>query len=300
MAELSELRLRTRANPATLADQVGKLLAEDDYDILLTGPARVFKPDGRPLAVYLPGRLLPALESNPDLADILRSLRTQRSHNRGLASGTRRVNAGKRSYPRAVSSALVGAVDPMGQQRYCRLTAWTGTHLPEYERLAVLLKEMAAAFAEYVPGRYRAQLDYVERTHPDWMIPGTPYTTVTVNNTYATGVHKDAGDLAAGFSCLAALRFGHYTGGRLVFPEYRMAVDMGHGDLILMDAHEWHGNTRITCPHGTSEEAVTDCPDCHGERVSVVAYYREAIAECGSGRDEQRRADRVADKRSGG
>jgi hypothetical protein len=293
-----ELRLRTRAHPDTLAQQTGRLLDDNDYGLLLTGPARVLKPDGRPLAVYLPGQLRPVLDAHPDIATVLYSLRLK-TDNRGLASGSRRRTAGgqTRSRTRRVPSMIVGAVDPMGQQVYCRLTAWTGTHLPEYQTIGLLLKEMAAGFAQHVPDRHAAQAAYVERTEPEWVVPGTPYTTVTVNNTYATGVHQDAGDLEAGFSCLAVLRRGHYAGGRLVFPEWRVAVDMHHGDLLLMDAHDWHGNTRIHCPHA-EEMAVRTCATCEGERVSVVAYYREKMEQCGTADAELDRATQLAVKRS--
>lgn len=294
-----ELRLRTRAHPDTLAVQAGKLLTDTDYDLLLTGRSRVLKPDGRPLALYLPGALSGVLEKHPDVYDILHSLRTAKTENRGLASGTRRipVKGQKRTYARPVASALVGAADPMGIWRYCRLTAWTGSHLPEYTRLRVLLEAMAEQFAAHVPDRYLVQDDYASRTHADWVIPGTPYTTITVNNTYATGTHTDAGDLAAGFSCLAVIRRGNYTGGRLVFPEWRTAVDLVDGDLLLMDAHDWHGNTEITCPHAAGA-AVRSCEHCHGERISVVAYYRERMAACGSASEEQARALADAERRS--
>lgn len=297
---MQELRLRTRVNPATVAQQVGKQLGDDDYGLLLTGPCRVLKPDGGPLAVFLPGHLLPVLDANPDVYAVLHSLRSLQTDNRGLASGSRRLAPPdqKRSRTRKVRSAIVGAADPMGTARYCRLTSWTGQHLPEFGRLSVLLKEIGAAFAAHVPDRYAAQMGYVTRTDPDWVVPGTPFTTITVNNTYATGTHKDQGDLAAGFSCLAVLRSGRFNGGRLVFPEWRTAVDLHHGDLLLMDAHEWHGNTAISCPHGYRELDVSDCTACRGERISVVCYYRERMTECGTPAEEHTKAVGNADRRS--
>jgi hypothetical protein len=304
-ADVIEFRLRNRANPATVAAQVGKQLTDGDIDVLLTGAARVLKPDGRPLAVYLPGFLAATLDANPDVYDILHGLRSQTTVNRGRASASHFVRppGQKMSVARPVASSVVGAVDPIGGgggiYRYCRLTAWTGRHMPEFGRLAVLFKAMATAFAEHVPERYRVQADYAARTDPAWVVPGTPFTTITVNNTYATGVHKDNGDLATGFSCLATLRRGHYDGGRLVFPEFRTGIDMGHGDLVLMDAHDWHGNTDITCPHGAIESDVTDCPHCRGERISVVCYYRERMTECGGAADEDAKAQANADRRSG-
>lgn len=297
-AAVIELRLRTRAHPDTVTAQVGKHLTDDDYDVLLSGPARVLKPDGRPLVVYLPGQLRPVVSD--EVYGILHDLKGLKSMNRGKASASQRVRppGQKRAYSRPVPSAIVGSIDPGGIQKYCRLTAWTGDHVPEFRRLTPLLQGMGDAFREYVPDRYQVQREYVRRTAPEWIVPGTPFSTITVNNTYSTGVHQDAGDLAAGFSCLGVIRRGHYTGGRLCFPEWRVAVDMQDGDMVLMDAHDWHGNTRLRCFHGLPELEGAECPECKAERISVVAYFRERMAECGTAEQEHARALALADRRS--
>lgn len=280
----NELRLRMRVSEDAIREHLaGRVLGPADYDVLLTGATRLRKPDGKPLCVYLPGAIAEHA-ADPEVHSILSSLRLQAapSKNRGMASGTLRLSGGHpgRSYAQEIASSIVGAVDPLGQQRYCRLTAWTGRHVPEWERLHPLLRAVADNLAEHVPDRYAAQLAQAARTDPAWVVPGTPFSTITVNNTYPTGVHKDKGDLEAGFSTIAVLRRGPYTGGQLVFPEWRVAVDMGDGDLILMDAHDWHGNVLITCQCGT--RANGPCETCGAERISVVAYFRTKVADCGS------------------
>ena len=86
---MTELRLRSRVAPETLEAQKGKILTHDDYDVLLAGPSRILKPDGKPLAVYLPGAL------PEDVLDgsyaTLHALKSMETDNRGLASGTQRV-----------------------------------------------------------------------------------------------------------------------------------------------------------------------------------------------------------------
>jgi len=135
-----------------------------------------------------------------------------------------------------------------------------------------------------VPDRHAAQQAQVDATHPDWVVPGTPFTTITVNNTYPTGVHTDKGDLDAGFSNLTVVRRGSYSGGIFLFPAYRVGVDMADGDLLLMDAHEYHGNTPLEL---ASDDA---------ERISVVAYYRTRMVECGNAEQEADRALAHADQ----
>lgn len=271
--------------------------------MLLTGPARVRKPDGSLLAVYLPGVLADAMA---DAWPVLHTIRLM-TDNRGMASGTPRMVRGdqKRTRTRRIASAIIGAVDPgpstgraVGRLPVCRLTAWTGSHLPEWRSLRPLLQLVAHHYAEQVPDRYRVQADWAARTHPDWVVPGTPFTTVTVNNTYSTGVHQDAGDLEAGFSTLAVGRRGGYTGGTLVLPRYRLGVDLHDGDLLLFDAHEWHGNTAMRCPHQPGDLARL-CPDgC--ERISLVSYYRTKVLGCASADDENTRAVAHAERIAAG
>lgn len=182
MTVSTDLRVRSKLSEQAMDTRAGKNLGRADYDVLLTGPTRVSKLDGRPLAIYLPGALTAAMDE-PGVYEVLHELRHQISRNRGLASATPRYKSGQtRSYTRPIASAIVGAIDPGGQQRYCRLTSWTGTHLPEWETLHPLLRVIAAHLAEHVPERYKAQLAEARRTHPAWVVPGTPFTTITVNN----------------------------------------------------------------------------------------------------------------------
>jgi len=292
-----EMRLRTRIPDSELDGKIGKILGPADYNALLTGPARVLKPNGQPLVVYLPG-VLRQHTQNPDTYEILHALRSSRTENRGSASGSERVKSGSGNKTRAlpVPSAIAGAFDAAGHHKYCRLTAWTGQNLPQWQALAPLLRDVSLEFARHVPDRFAVQMKAVSQTPPEWSVPGTPFSTVTVNNTYPTGVHQDAGDLATGFSTLTCFRRGTYSGGVFVFPRWRIALDMQDGDLALIDAHEWHGNTPIVCACGQRRNGW--CETCKAERISTVAYFREKLTLCGTLDQETAKAMALADARS--
>lgn len=295
----TELRLRSRVSDAAIRESLaGKVLGAADYDLLLTGPARLVKPDGRVLCVYLPGALA-AQATDVATYDVLHSLRTSVTKNRGAASGTPRVRTDgvKRSYAAETPSVAIGSMDPAGQQRYCRQTSWTARNLPHWQQLHPFLRAVAGHLSEHVPDRYANQATQAAASDPAWIVPGTPFSTITVNNTYPTGVHTDKGDLDAGFSTIGCLRRGTYTGGQLVFPAYRAAVDMHDGDLLLMDAHDWHGNTTITCACGEARRAA--CETCGAERISVVSYFRTKIAQCGTPDEEYDRAVRLREGQGG-
>jgi hypothetical protein len=278
-----ELRVRSKIAKEELDAKVGKILRPSDYNVLLTGPTTVRKPNGDLLCVYLPRAIpQPVTDASwPTLSSI-----KMPTDNRGLASGSASITKWSRQRTMPVFSAMLGAADPAGgAYPMCRLTAWTAEHVQGWRDIQPFFRAMADVFAEAVPDRHRTQVQWCQRTRPDWVIRGTPYTTITVNNTYATGVHTDKGDLDEGFSCLAVLRRGTYTGGCLTFPEYRVAVDLQDGDMLLMDAHEWHGNTELVKG------------DAEAERVSVVAYYRTAIAKCDTAEAEAAKAVQLYDAR---
>lgn len=282
-----DIRLRTRISDEELSEKVGKILTDDDYNVLVSGDTLIRKPDGSPLAVYRHGIVPPKLLEAAYPA--LHTIRTV-SENRGLASGTERKprypGSRRTSTGRFVASSILGSFDPVPQTPVCRLTAWTGRETEKWETITPLLRYVAERFAIEVPDRHRKQVEYCQRTAPDWVITGTPFTTVTVNNTYPTGVHTDKGDLDEGFSNLLVLRRGgSYTGGYLTFPRYRVAINMREGDLLLMDAHEWHGNTEMICECGYSLGKL--CNDCGAERISIVCYYRTKMEKCGDAATEQ-------------
>jgi hypothetical protein len=303
----SEIRIRTRISPEELESKKGKILSSSDLDLLMVGPTTVRRADGKLLCIYLPSVLSPMVVEGS--YGILHELRRAETSNRGLASGGSREKLyaeGAHEYAPNVASAIIGSFDPGGHFRYCRLTAWSGREWDKYATLFPLFQEIGRHLAERVPDRYAAQMEYVARTHPDWVIPDTPFTTITVNNSYPTGVHTDAGDLDEGFSTLAVIRRGDYSGGIFTFPEYRLGVDMQDGDLLLMDAHEWHGNTYMECNEcgramGARRQGapILDHSEHGVERISIVCYYRTKMKECGSMEEEQIRGVADGERRGG-
>jgi hypothetical protein len=329
-----EIRLRNKISKDELEEKKGKILTEEDHNVTLTQPTAVYKPDGKLLCKYLPATF--AADWLDGFYNVLSSLKAYQTDNRGLAGGSGRTNSWDsealkptRTRGVPVSSAIIGAFDAKPPFQYCRLTAWTGKENEQFRSLYPLFQAIGARFAEEVPDRFAAQMKQVARTPEEWVIEGTPFSTITVNNTYPTGVHTDKGDLDEGFSTLTVLRRGSYRGALLTFPEYRVAVDMQDGDLLLMDAHEWHGNTamflddpecdmcderataeltferagkatRLTRPYCLRHAEVINASKgvtvhraqevVPAERISVVSYYRTKIANCGPAEVEAQRA----------
>lgn len=265
-----------------VAADAGRMYEEDFVELCVEETCEVFTPRGELLAKYLNGIICPGMAE-----DGYQALRTSagESRNRGLASGMEKGKAapdylkkdGTRSRTTqtkdSVRSGIVGFYDRYTRIPYCRQTAWTMDNREKFMKALPLLQLASDSFEMLIPDRFQSQKRYVESTHAEWVIPGTVFTTITVNSNWQTAQHQDSGDLRAGFGVMVCL--GHdFEGGWLLFPKYKTAFKMRPGDLLLSNVHEWHCNTPIRL---LKEGA---------ERLSLVCYYRENMERCGTVQEE--------------
>ncbi len=282
------VQLRSRLDPAAVAGLAGKICSESDSSLLLQGDADVYKPTGEALLMVRRGLV------SPDLLDvslpILRELKSQTTNNRGKYSGQERINTvfadgvkSKNTYTGAISSAVIGYFDRQGgRYPYCRATVFTADQVAKWQAVLPLIERVARVFEETLPARYRKQLEFSTQAPAEFVIPGTPFTTVTVNNNVApSGVHTDKGDYKAGFGCILAIRRGIYEGAHLVFPEWGCSADLQDGDLLFFNSHDWHGVT----PFRNLQENAT--------RITLVFYFREKMNRCKDSAAELENAKRV-------
>ena len=285
-----DIRLRSKISEKELEQKIGKILTENDYNILITKDTTVRFPNGQVGAIYLKEVIPKSLADNS--YDVLHSLKSQQTSNRGLASGLPRLKRGsggtRTDTAKSIASAIIGNLDPVGAQQYCRLTAFSGKEFDKYKSLFPLFVFIGEQMKKFAPEKYNAQMEFVNRTNKDWVIEGTPFTTITVNNSYPTGVHTDKGDVDEGISTLACIKKGDCQGGYLVLPEFRIAFKMGDRDLLIFDAHQYHGNTKLEM---NSDDA---------ERISIVSYYRTKMEECGSADEEYEKRLQYAERKING
>ena len=175
------------------------------------------------------------------------------------------------TYGSPVNSGIAGWFDRYPRIPYGRATGYTRNNFDKFKMSFPFLKSLAKGFKEMMPKRYANQMAASKKIDPEFLVPGTPFTTITVNKTFRTAAHYDAGDFTEGLSNLLVLsNDGKFTGGYLIAPEYRIAVNVRPGDLLLINNHEvMHGNTPIVCEEGS-------------ERISLVVYFREKMLELGT------------------
>jgi len=191
------------------------------------------------------------------------------------------------TYANSVNSGIAGWFDRYPRIPYGRATSYTRDNFDKFKMSYPFLQSLANGFKELMPWRYGNQMEAASKIDSRYLVPETPFTTVTVNKTFRTAAHRDAGDLNSGLSNLLTLtNNGNYTGAYLVAPEYRVAVNVRPGDLLLINNHEvMHGNTEIICH------------DDIAERISLVVYFREKMLELGSKEYEDTRFDFVETRR---
>jgi hypothetical protein len=253
------------------------LLAPSDVDHIVTTSEIGLRPDGTPLYILIKNVIpYPLCVSAYPVALAVAG--------HSISGGTRAIAAGSFMEPRmrkdgtkgkryevAFRPHLAGAKDgivgyysdrrPHGNMS-CRLTAFAADRWQEFEGLLPLIRKAAEVFREYLPERFAVQAAAASRIERKFVIEGTPFTTITINRNWQTAAHLDEGDLQSGFGVLTVLTAGEFSGGELVFPQFRIGVCFKMQDVLLCDVHQVHGNLPIVGIEGEYE------------RVSLVLYQR--------------------------
>lgn len=302
---MKTIQLKTELSDEEVDKLGGTFLNDIHYDLLVQNEdVKILKPDGTPLIVFR-SKVLPANVCKAAFPALRGA--ASGAMNRGMAGGiipggdavkiggqrtfikasddATRAKPIKKdgtisntSYSVSVPSGIIGYYDRYPRIPFCRLTAFNLSHPEKFAQAIPYIRAINAVFKADMPDRYAAQLKMIRKTSQDFVINKTAFTTVTVNKNWRTACHKDAGDLREGFGVMSALRAGKYKGCYLIFPKYRVAVDMQTRDVCLADVHSWHGNSPLIGVEGMYE------------RLSTVLYYRAGMIDCGTAKEEQERA----------
>jgi hypothetical protein len=267
-AELKAFKAEVNASKAR---KVRYRMDERHYDTLIEDSAEVLTPKGKLLGVLVRGCVSAAsLEAAYPYLRMVDSGFTNRGTAIGLPMSARQRS--DRSFartqavnPKDLERENVGLNDYFGfwegkAQRNnpfpheTSLTRWLKEKHPEGEEpLIRLAQAVDPLFKKYAAAQWRAQMELARRI-PKYVIPGTSFTTITINKTYTTedgGIkdvqtspHADKGDYKGGLGVmLCQFRGADVTGFHLCVPRYRVAFRFRSTDLLLCNVHELHGNT---------------------------------------------------------
>lgn len=289
---MKRIDLKNELSDEDVDKLAGEHLDETFYDTLLQEEAEVYKPNGDLLCLYAKQQAsleqcgiaykslhrIVGVDVNNRGKATGKDLMVYKPREDGLRSKTNKVLQNRFPKLRGSSSGIIGFFDRYSRRPYCRQTAYNINHTNKFADMMPFVKAVDDSFQKHIPERYAKQLEVVKRTHADFYISGTAFTTITVNTNWQTAIHKDQGDLKTGFGVMCALRSGYYEGCYLVFPKFRIAIDMQNQAICFGDVHEWHGNTPF---RKKAKDAV---------RISLIFYYREKMQQCMSAKKELERA----------
>lgn len=191
------------------------------------------------------------------------------------------------NYAKSVFSGVAGWYDRYPRIPFGRATSYTRDQPEKFAMAYPFLQSLDRGYRELAPELWANQKAAADKLDSRYLVPETVFTTITVNKSFRTASHRDAGDFDKGLSNLLVVGTGDFTGGYLVLPEYRIAINVRPGDMLLINNHEViHGNTPIVLENDKAE------------RISLVCYFREKMLELGSFEYETAREQYVEDRRN--
>lgn len=185
----------------------------------------------------------------------------------------------KTTYANSVLSGIAGWYDRYPRIPWGRATSYTEKQPEKFAKSYPYLQHLADAFKQMLPWRYGNQMEAASKVDPKFLVPGTPFSTITVNRNFRTAAHYDPANMENGFANICVFsNSDKYRGAYLVFPEIGYAVDIRPGDLLFVNNMAGlHGNT----------ELILDDPTA--ERISIIAFFHEGMLSLGSWEYEQTR-----------
>lgn len=188
------------------------------------------------------------------------------STNRGIANGTisREKNNSNFNKTAPINSSVIGYIDSANHKKPCRLTSYSSKYFNKYNEGLPFIERINEGYKEIATTEYNKQFEESLKVQ-NYIIPNTVFTTVTINYNFRSAVHKDKGDFKDGFGTLVVCS-SNISGGLLLFPRYKLAIELFNGDFLSMNVHEWHCNSTINYNNGY--------------RLSFISYLRQNMVKC--------------------
>lgn len=205
--------------------------------------------------------------------------------NRGTASGLtalrkrRDGTLSKTHIGKTVNSGVMGFYDRYPRIPFCRKCAFNQQHPEKFASMLPLFRDVSNMFYSFWPEKWAVNKTHIDKTHADFVIPETVFTTVTVNKNYQTACHRDPRNLENSISTMLVIHDGRIEGGELILPEYDVALRFRSGDLV------WFENTKMLHANAPIVKLSSTA-----QRCSLVFYYRKDMCKCGSHAEELERA----------
>lgn len=169
---------------------------------------------------------------------------------------------------------------------FCASTSLAQESPDDHDLICELGQRISAHYLNRAPevfGSHKQMVD--EKMRPEWVIPGTPFTSGIINKNNPLKYHFDTGNFKKVFSCMVAFK-KDCDGGHLSLPEYDCGLEIADNSILLFDGQEiLHGVT----PFKLGSE--------DGYRYTAVYYSLRRMWDCLTVTDEIARIRGVKTKR---
>jgi hypothetical protein len=220
-----------------------------------------------------------------DFIDLLCELSIEEAKRKALHVLDKMIS--KTTYANVVNSGIAGWYDRYPRIPYGRPTTYTRDNAEKFAKAYPFLQSLSKGFQDLLPWRYGNQKRAAESIDSRFVVPGTPFTTITVNKNFRTAAHYDPANMEDGFANLCVMSNNDaFNGCYLVFPEIGYAVNVRPRDLLLVNNQAGlHGNTEL------------ELKDPNAERISMIAFFHEGMLTLGSYDYENTRKEFIDSRR---
>ena len=164
------------------------------------------------------------------------------SYVREAVKGTKYVET-YRANTLPTKSSVFGALPRVAMRNdFCRFSNKTSEEKGNTNKLFTFQETLCKIYKEHLPELYEYDLQKARETvNDDYRLIDTPYTTANINVNHAIKYHRDSGNIKNSYSNVLILK-EYCTGGELVLPEYRVALEQSDGALCIFSGQkEIHG-----------------------------------------------------------
>ena len=144
-----------------------------------------------------------------------------------------------------------------------RACKFNRTHKLEYTVLKSIGRHATNLFKKVAPDKFKDHSESLEVVNPNWIMPGSVYTSGIINCSNRLIYHTDNGNLKNCFSAMVTFR-KEVRDGFLHCPDYDAIIKNPHGSILIFDG-------------GRLLHGVTPFDSHHGKRITIVFYALEQI-----------------------
>ncbi|QMP83879.1 MAG: hypothetical protein [Caudoviricetes sp.] len=192
------------------------------------------------------------------------------------------------NYAQSVMSGIAGYFDRYPRIPHGRVCSYNDKNPEKFKLAFPYLNKLNDQFRELLPIRWNNQRREADKLDKRFLVDETVFTTLTVNHNWRTACHRDAGDLHEGFSNICGITGPEgkgWKGAEFLLPEYRIAIDLQPGDMLLVNNHGGiHGNDALLGDDN--------------DRLTLVCYFREKMVDLKSWDYEMLRKQFVDERRT--